>query len=184
MTDYVREKGEEGGRGFLSYFYDKGGGGWFGYRGLFAVLLSSPQLGLFAYWITYTSVTLSSGMFYLTLIPFLIAIPLIALLPGKSGITPKRLGILLSWHLYHIHFMTGPGFLSILQLGSPSGITGLTGGPAYWEVQALSSLRKPNRRTCSPYPARGGFAMAYYILVRRVTLLSAFAFSWAMTVIY
>jgi hypothetical protein len=95
-------------------------------------------------------------MFYLTLLPVLIAIPLIALLPGKSGITPKRLGILLSWHLYHIHFMTGPGFLSILQLGSPSGITGLTGGPAYWEVQALSSLRKPNRRTCSPYPARVG----------------------------
>ena len=97
MTDYVRERevgaegGEGVGRGFLSYFYDKGGGGWFGYRGLFAVLLSSPQLGLFAYWITYTGVTLSSGMFYLTLIPFLIAIPLIALLPGKSGITPKRL---------------------------------------------------------------------------------------------
>jgi hypothetical protein len=29
-----------------------------------------------------------------------------------------------------------------------------------------------------------GFAMAYYILVRRVTLLSSFAFAWAMTVIY
>ena len=48
MTDYVREREAEagGGRGFLSYFYDKGGGGWLGYRGLFAVLLSSPQLGL------------------------------------------------------------------------------------------------------------------------------------------
>ena len=51
MTDYIREReaglgGEGERRGFLSYFYDKGGGGWLGYRGLFAVLLSSPQLGL------------------------------------------------------------------------------------------------------------------------------------------
>ena len=29
-----------------------------------------------------------------------------------------------------------------------------------------------------------GFAMAYYILTRRVTLLSAFVFSWFMTVFY
>jgi hypothetical protein len=29
-----------------------------------------------------------------------------------------------------------------------------------------------------------GFAMAYYILVRRVTLLSAFVFSWFMTIFY
>jgi hypothetical protein len=29
-----------------------------------------------------------------------------------------------------------------------------------------------------------GFAMAYYILVRRVTLVSAFAFAWGMTIIY
>jgi hypothetical protein len=70
MTDYIAESGVGGegggGRRVLSYFYDKAGGGWLGYRGLFAVLLSSPQLGLFAYWITYTGVTLSSGMFYLT----------------------------------------------------------------------------------------------------------------------
>jgi hypothetical protein len=96
MTDYIAESGvgeggEEGGRGVLSYFYDKAGGGWLGYRGLFVVLLSSPQLGLFAYWITYTNVTLSSGMFYLTPIPFLISIPLISLLPARSGLTPKKL---------------------------------------------------------------------------------------------
>jgi hypothetical protein len=38
MTDYIskREAGVGGGRGFLSYFYDKSDGGWFGYRGLFA----------------------------------------------------------------------------------------------------------------------------------------------------
>lgn len=29
-----------------------------------------------------------------------------------------------------------------------------------------------------------GFAMAYYILVRRYTFVYAFAFAWAMTVIY
>jgi hypothetical protein len=29
-----------------------------------------------------------------------------------------------------------------------------------------------------------GFAMAYYILVRRVTLLSAFVSSWFMTIFY
>jgi hypothetical protein len=49
MTDYIAESGvggEGGGRGFLIYFYDKAGGGWLGYRGLFAVLLSSPQLVL------------------------------------------------------------------------------------------------------------------------------------------
>jgi hypothetical protein len=94
MTEYIAESGVGGegeGRGVLSYFYDKAGGGWLGYRGLFAVFLSSPQLGLFAYWITYTNVTLSSGMFYLTPIPFLISIPLISLLPAKSGLTPKKL---------------------------------------------------------------------------------------------
>jgi hypothetical protein len=49
MIDYIAESGvggEGGGRGFLIYFYDKAGGGWLGYRGLFAVLLFSPQVGL------------------------------------------------------------------------------------------------------------------------------------------
>src|SRR5829696_997846 len=92
MTDYVSEKGEGGGLSRL--LRDKAGGGWLGYRGLFALILFTPQIGLFAYWITYTGVTLSTGMFYLTLIPFMIALPLTAVLPGKSGITPKKLGIL------------------------------------------------------------------------------------------
>jgi hypothetical protein len=108
MTDYVSEKGAGGGlRGLL---HDKAGGGWLGYRGLFALILFTPQIGLFAYWVTYTDITLGTGMFYLTLVPFMIALPLTALLPGKSGITPKTLVLLLSWHLYPTLFMTGPEF--------------------------------------------------------------------------
>jgi hypothetical protein len=95
MTDYIREReagvgGEGEGRGFLSYFYDKKQRRTAGLSWTVRSTSSSPQLGVFAYWITYTSVTLSSGMFYLTLIPLLIAIPLIALFLGKSGICPKN----------------------------------------------------------------------------------------------
>jgi hypothetical protein len=180
MTDYIREReagigGEGGGRGFLSYFYDRGGGGWFGYRGLFALLLSSPQLGLFAYWITYTGVTLSSGMFYLTLIPMIIAIPLIALLPGKSGITPKRLATfavmaLIPYTLYDLARVP-----MNLIFGIPfwdhwfdwgASILGSTGTIFTYENLTAG---------LAAHVLRGwGFAMAYYILVRRVTLLSAF----------
>ena len=190
MTDYVREReaeagGEGGGRGFLSYFYDKGGGGWLGYRGLFAVLLSNPQLGLFAYWITYTSVTLSSGMFYLTLLPVLIAILLIALLPGKSGITPKRLATfavmalipytLYDWARVPINLAVGVPFWDHWFDWGAS-ILGSTGTLFTYENLTAG---------LAAHILRGwGFAMAYYILVRRVTLLSAFAFAWAMTVIY
>jgi hypothetical protein len=191
MTDYVSEReagvggGGKGGRGFLSYFYDKNGGGWFGYRGLFAILLSSPQLGLFVYWITYTGVTLSSGMFYLTLIPFLIAIPLIALLPGKSGITPKKLATfaimaLIPYTLYDlvrvpINLAVGVPFWDHWFDWGAS-ILGSTGTLFTYENLTAG---------LAAHILRGwGFAMAYYILVRRVTLLSAFAFAWAMTVIY
>ena len=163
MTDYVSEReagaggGEGGGRGFLSYFYDKGGGGWFGYRGLFALLLSSPQLGLFAYWITYTSVTLSSGMFYLTLLPVLLAIPLIALLPGKSGITPKTLGIfavmalipytLYDWARVPINLAVGVPFWDHWFDWGAS-ILGSTG--------TLFTYENLTAWTCSPYPAGMG----------------------------
>src|SRR5829696_2458725 len=82
MTDYVSEKGEGGGLSRL--LRDKAGGGWLGYRGLIALILFTPQIGLFAYWITYIGVTLGTGMFYLTLIPFMIALPLTALLPRQK----------------------------------------------------------------------------------------------------
>jgi hypothetical protein len=188
MTDYIAESGvggEGGGRGVLSYFYDKAGGGWLGYRGLFAVLLSSPQLGLFAYWITYTGVTLSSGMFYLTLIPFLISIPLIALLPAKSGLTPKKLATfavmalipytLYDWARVPINLAVGVPFWDHWFDWGAS-ILGSTGTLFTYENLTAG---------LAAHILRGwGFAMAYYILVRRVTLLSAFAFAWAMTVIY
>jgi hypothetical protein len=188
MTDYERE-GEaetvEEGRGFLSYFYDKGGGGWFGYRGLFAALLFSPQLGLFVHWITYTSVTLSSGMFYLTLIPFSIAIPLIALLPGKSGITPKKLATfavmalipytLYDWARVPINLAVGVPFWDHWFDWGAS-ILGSTGTIFTYENLTAG---------LAAHILRGwGFGMAFYILVRRVTLLSAFAFAWVMTVLY
>src|SRR5919206_4088373 len=73
--------------------------GWLGYRLLFAVLLASPQMGLMVYWITYRAVTLSTGMYYLTLLPILLAVTFTALLPGKSGITPKMLGTYAIWSL-------------------------------------------------------------------------------------
>jgi hypothetical protein len=91
---------------------------------------------------THTSVTLSSGMFYLTLIPLLIAIPLTALLPGKSGITPKKLATfaivalipytLYDWARVPMNFIFGIPFWDHW----------FDWGQAYWEVQALSSLTK------------------------------------------
>lgn len=75
------------------------GGGWLGYRGIFAVLISSPQFGLTIYWLTYTGVSLGTGMFYLTLVPIMVAVALTALLPGKSGLTPKLLGTFAVWSL-------------------------------------------------------------------------------------
>jgi hypothetical protein len=192
MTDYISQKGERGGGGgggLLRYLYDKDGGGWLGYRGLFAILLSSPQLGLFAYWITYTSVSLSAGMFYLTLIPMMVAIPLISLLPGKSGITPKKLATfavlalipytLYDWARVPMNLTVGIPFwdhwfdwgASIL------GATGTTTGTIFTYENLTTGL--------VAHIMRGwGFAVAYYLLVRRVTLLSAFAFSWFMTIFY
>jgi hypothetical protein len=109
---------------------------------LFAVLLSSPQLGLFAYWITYTNVTLSSGMFYLTLIPMIVAIPLIMLLPGKSRITPKKLAIFAIMALIPYALYDWARVPMNLIFGFHSGITGSIGGPVYWEVQAPFSPMK------------------------------------------
>ena len=81
----------------LRYIYDKDGGGWFGYRGLFAIIFSSGQFALFAYWVTYTGVALSAGIFYLTLIPFVFGLLFTGFLPGKSGITPKTFLIFAVW---------------------------------------------------------------------------------------
>jgi len=130
-------------------------------------------------------VTLSSGMFYLTLIPLLIAIPLIALLPGKSGITPKKLAIfaimalipytLYDWVRVPMNLIFGIPFWDHWFDWGTS-ILGSTGTLFTYENLAAG---------LAAHILRGwGFAMAYYILVRRVTLLSAFVFSWFMTIFY
>ena len=46
----------------LRYLADKDGGGWIGYRGLFAIIFASGQIALLMYWVTYTGVTLGAGM--------------------------------------------------------------------------------------------------------------------------
>lgn len=167
------------------YFRDKMGGGWLGYRGVFAFLLASPQLGLFIYWITFTSVSLGTGMFYLTLVPIMIAVVLTALLPGKSGLTPKLLGTYAVWALLPYSLYDWARVPMNLLLGIPfwdhwfdwgASIMGTTGTLFRYDTLAGGVVS---------HIMRGwGFAMAYYILVRRVTLVSAFAFAFAMTFLY
>ena len=81
----------------LNYLVNKEGGGWLGYRGLYAIIFASPQFGLFAYWVTYTGVTLGAGMFYLTLLPILFGLIITGVLPGRSGITTKNFAIFAIW---------------------------------------------------------------------------------------
>src|SRR5437870_585287 len=81
----------------LNYLVNKEGGGWLGYRGLYAIIFASPQFGLSAYWVTYTGVTLGAGMFYLTLLPILFGLIITGVLPGKSGITTKNFAIFALW---------------------------------------------------------------------------------------
>jgi len=158
---------------------------WLGYRGILALLLSSPQLGLAVYWISYRGVSLSAGMFYLTLIPFLIAIPLIALLPGKSGLTPKQLGIFAIWALIPMALYDWGRVPFNLLFGVPywdhffdwgGSILGAKGTVFTYENLTTGMIS---------HILRGwGFAMAYYILARRVTLLSAFVFTTFMTILF
>ena len=104
---------------------------WWGYRLLFAVLLASPQMGLMVYWVTYKAVTLSAGMFYLTLLPILLAVTLTALFPGKSGITPKKLGIYAIWSLVAYSIYDWARYLRICCSVFHSGIIFLIGALAY-----------------------------------------------------
>jgi hypothetical protein len=81
-------------------------------------------------------------MFYLTLIPMIVAILLIALLPGKSGITPKKLAIfaimalipytLYDWARVPMNLIFGISFWDHW----------FDWGPVYWEVQAPFSPMK------------------------------------------
>ena len=69
---------------------------------------------------------------------------------------------------------------------SLSGITGLTGVPVPLGSQGLTIFTYENLTTgLLGHVLRGwGFAMAYYLLVRRVTAFSAFTFAMFMTVFY
>jgi hypothetical protein len=192
MTDHVSEKDEGEHRGLRRLIRDKNGGGWLGYRGLFAFIFFTPTLGMFAYWITYTGITLGAGMFYLTLIPFMVALPLTALLPGKSGITPKTLGILAILAVVPYSLYDWARVPMNLVFGIPfwdhwfdwgASILGSTGSNA----TATGTIFTYEQLTTGlvAHILRGwGLAMAFYLLVRKVTLLSAFVFSWAMTIVY
>jgi hypothetical protein len=169
----------------LRYLTRKEGGGWFGYRGLFAVIFASAQFGLFAHWVTYMGVALSSGMFYLTLIPFMIGIVLTGLLPGKSGITPKTFLIIGIWSLLAYSLYDWARVPMNLLTGVPfwdhwfdwgASLVGSTGTLFTYENLTAGLIA---------HILRGwGFAMSYYLLVRRVTLFSAFVFAFFMTVFY
>ena len=174
MTGYVTD-----------YFRDKRGGGWLGYRGIFALLIASPQLGLLIYWVTYTGVSLSAGMYYLTLIPFLVAIPLTAFLPSKSGITPKSLGIFAVLALLGYTLYDWSRVPMNLLFGIPFWDHWFDWGASILGTKGTIFTYENLTTGLISHILRGwGFAMAYYILVRRVTLLSAFVFGWFMTVFY
>lgn len=169
----------------LNYLVNKEGGGWLGYRGLFAVLLSSGQLGLLAYWITYQGVTLSASMFYLTLLPMIIAIPLIALLPGKSGLTAKKISIFAIWGFVAYSLYDWARVPMNIFFGVPFWDHWFDWGASILGSQGTIFTYQNLTTGLISHILRGwGFAMAYYILVRRVTLISTFTFAWFMTVFY
>jgi hypothetical protein len=124
-------------------------------------------------------------MFYLTLIPLLIAIPVVGFLPGKSGIKPRTIAIFAAWSILPVVFYDWSRVPMNLIVGVPfwdhwfdwgASIIGSTGTIFTYENLTVGLIA---------HILRGwGFAMAYYILTRRVTLLSAFVFSWFMTVLY
>jgi hypothetical protein len=137
------------------------------------------------YWITYTGTQLGAAMFYVTLIPVILAICLTALLPGKSGITPKSIGLFGVWSLLAYSLYDWVRVPINLIVGIPfwdhwydwgASILGTSGTIFTYETLTTGLIS---------HILRGwGFAMAYYVLVKRITLLSAFVFSWFMTVFY
>jgi hypothetical protein len=192
MTDYISEKGEGGGGGLWRILRDKAGGGWLGYRGLLAIIFFTPQIGVFAYWITYTDITLGAAMFYLTLIPFMIALPLTALLPGKSGITPKTLGIIAVMALIPYSIYDWARVPMNLIFGIPfwdhwfdwgNSILGTTATSAT-PTGTIFTYEQLTTGLISHIMRGWGLGIGYYFLVRKVTLVSAFAFGWAMTIFY
>lgn len=169
----------------LNYLVNKEGGGWLGYRGLFAIILSSAQMGLFTYWVTYQAVTLSAAMFYLTLLPMIIGIPLMSLLPGKSGITPKKIAIFAIWSIVAYSLYDWARVPMNLFVGIPFWDHWFDWGASILGSQGTIFTYENLTTGLIGHILRGwGFAMAYYILVKRVTLVSSFTFAWFMTVFY
>jgi hypothetical protein len=170
----------------LKYIYDKDGGGWFGYRGLFALIFASGQFALFAYWVTYTGVTLSAAWFYLTLIPLVFGIIFTGLLPGKSGITPKTFLIYALWSVLAYALYDWVRVPFNLSVGVPFWDHWFDWGASTLGSQGTTIFTYGNLTTgLLGHIIRGwGFAMAYFLLVRRVTAFSAFTFAMFMTIFY
>jgi hypothetical protein len=158
---------------------------WIGYRGLYAALFFAPMAALTIHFITYTGVPLSAATFYATLLPILLAVMLTALLPGKSGITPKTLGIFGIWALLAYSLYDWVRVPMNLIFGVPfwdhwfdwgASATGSTG--------TLFTYQNLTAGTIQHILQGWGFAMSYYLLVRRVTFFGAMVFAMFMTVFY
>lgn len=158
--------------------------GWLGYRLLFTLLLVSPQYALLVYWVTYKGVTLSTGMYYLTLLPILFALILTAVLPGKSGITPKKLATFAIFSVLSYSIYDWARVPENLLFGVPFWDHFFDWGASILGTKGTIFTYKTLTAGLVSHILRGwGFAMVYYLLVRRVTLLSAFLFSWVMAVL-
>lgn len=169
----------------LNYLVNKEGGGWLGYRGLYAIIFASPQFGLFAYWVTYTGVTLGAGMFYLTLLPILFGLIITGVLPGRSGITTKNFAIFAIWAVLAYSLYDWARVPMNIFVGVPFWEHWFDWGDSILGGQGTIFTYGNLTTGLISHILRGlGFAMAYYILVRRVTPLSAFIFAFFMTVYY
>jgi hypothetical protein len=169
----------------LNYLVNKTGGGWLGYRGLFALIFAAPQFGLFAYWITYTSVPLSAAMYYLTLLPITFGLVFTAVLPGKSGITPKTLGIFAIWAVLAYSLYDWARVPINLLVGVPFWDHWFDWGASILGSQGTLFTYENLTAGLISHILRGwGFAMVYFILVKRITLVSSFLFAWYMTIFY
>jgi hypothetical protein len=158
---------------------------WFGYRGLYAAFFFAPMAALSVHFFTYTAVPLSAGTFYLTLLPILLAVMLTALLPGKSGIYPKTLGIYGIWALLAYSLYDWVRVPMNLIFGVPFWDHWFDwGASAIGSTGTLFTYQNLTAGTIQHILQGWGFAMSYYLLVRRVTFFGAMVFAMFMTVFY
>lgn len=158
---------------------------WMGYRGLYAAFFFAPMAALSVHFFTYTAVPLSAGTFYLTLLPILLAVMLTALLPGKSGIYPKTLGIYGIWALLAYSLYDWVRVPMNLIFGVPFWDHWFDwGASAIGSTGTLFTYQNLTAGTIQHILQGWGFAMSYYLLVRRVTFFGAMVFAMFMTVFY